>query len=803
MKNPKKLLKKKRFVVSSVKKQIKNSKENKNKLVKPKIFNIIKVDKKKEENNQNNIEILIDDAPNCINTIDFINDDINTNINYDEEIKEKFVRLLLNPENEFFCFLCRKNITKSMQFYCDQCNGILFCINCFINKKHNTKHNYRIIDNLYRNLFNENFTIKDEYNMLYNLEIFGIDNWSSFAYRLDDNVIKKCKSHYNYFYYKSKDVHLPDEKDIIINKEKIIDGVKNKNVENENANISNNKSDDDIKAEMEIFNFIKKKQRLLENNNDFKNCNELINYDINRDEFIYDLEKQSLYLLSLLDFDKENGDNYEKFKNKNGNEKKFIKGKEYNEDIRNEDNNEQNLKLKYNILKDYNVMLNEKKEKINFIIKKNLFNLELQNKIESKLSYEDFEILVLIKPFLQYLKNSEFFNILEGLLIQKHLKTLLNKIKKIKPKSIKKKSKKSIKDTDLPEEFNDNQIFNIFFKEGTEIYDELKILEQKILMYLNYENKIENNNSDLFDECEKEFINEKPIAISTFYDIKLNVLSFFKTKNGNFSEFIKNLLEQKYDLVDDIKNDIFSFFIKNYGKDISSNKNDSKNNIIDNNINNNKDISTKNKDDELVNTEEDIKNDFFYKDNLDINNFYEDNFDKNKKFYFQNKEKEKLFKKYCINYKQNNNSYYNFINNINGKEFGYNIYDNNDKNDNDKANESNNIENNFDYIKNSNDTNKNINNNIYNSFNNINNNNLNDINNIYNSNDEIITSNNINNNYYDTLHYYNILNKKNTENLSNKNDNIITTHNTSDKIEDEITTNNNKTNYDYDLDLYQ
>lgn len=74
---------------------------------------------------------------------------------------------------------------------------------------------------------------------------------------------------------------------------------------------------------MEIFNFIKK-QRLLENNNDFKNCNELINYDINRDEFIYDLEKQSLYLLSLLDFDKENGDNYEKFKNKNGNEKKIY-----------------------------------------------------------------------------------------------------------------------------------------------------------------------------------------------------------------------------------------------------------------------------------------------------------------------------------------------------------------------------------------------------------------------------------------------------------------------------------------------
>lgn len=64
--------------------------------------------------------------------------------------------------------------------------------------------------------------------------------------------------------------------------------------------------------------------------------------------------------------------------------KKFIKGKEYNEDIRNEDNNEKNLKLKYNILKDYNVMLNEKR-KINFIIKK-IYSIQ-NYKIKLKANY--------------------------------------------------------------------------------------------------------------------------------------------------------------------------------------------------------------------------------------------------------------------------------------------------------------------------------------------------------------------------------------------------------------------------------
>ena len=798
---------------------------------KSKIFNIVKSNINKNKININsNLDKPITNNANIINQISFIQD--NKNINENEEIKQdKYINLLLNPQIEFFCFFCKKDITKKIKFYCKQCEGRIFCIYCFFKKiRHNTGHKYGILDNTNLKLFNENFNIKQEYCLIYNLEKFGYSNWSSFIYGIDDELKKKCQSHYNCFYYKSKNNFLPSKKDIIIDEFKNLKTKPNKNVDNENIDITTYKSDEDQKAEIEIFKYIKN-QELLEYT-DFSNCDELIKYNNNREEFEYDLENEIVYLLSLLNFEKNIDDIKENNQNKYNKEKEFNCSKTYKEDIKYEDNDE---KIKNDILADYNLILKEKSDKIRFIIDKNLFDLEKQNKIESKFSSDDFEILVLLKPFLKYIYNCDFFYILEGLLIQKKLKSLLMKLKKIKPKTFKKKNEKVIEDNDLPEEFNDKRIYDMFFTKGTKIHDEIKNLEKRILIFLNYEKIKENNKNNIFDEDEIKFIKERPLSISTFYDIKLNIEFYLKTKNGDLSNFLKNLL-QNYDIAEHIKKEIFLFYINKIEKvNVYDNINDSKNNMTENNnIKDKKSIDIKKIEDKEVNTE--IKNVldpnsiFFYEDSPEFKNLYEEkDLTPKPNFYFQNKKNANLFNEYCNKFKNNNNNYYKYINNFKVNRFGINIFDN--KNHIDNFHNSN-------YLKNN--INSSINNMIYN------NNNLTDINHICNYNEDIVHNNNYkneivtthnnnlnddiftyNNNYKDQIsesnnhnykedivtsdnnyNYgiktnYNISTNNIMKTILNKNSNIIKTHYTSNKNEDIRTNSNIKNNYDDDLDINQ
>ena len=93
----------------------------------------------------------------------------------------------------------------------------------------------------------------------------------------------------------------------------------------------------------------------------------------------------------------------------------------------------------------------------------------------------------------------------------------------------------------------------------------------------NNENKNENKNENeiieykIFEKDEYNFIKEKPLAISTFYDIKLNINKIFKDyKNENKNkENIKKDLEEiinKYDLEITMHNEILDFYINKYLK---------------------------------------------------------------------------------------------------------------------------------------------------------------------------------------------------------------------------------------------
>ena len=81
-------------------------------------------------------------------------------------------------------------------------------------------------------------------------------------------------------------------------------------------------------------------------------------------------------------------------------------------------------------MKDYNRTINEIEGRKKFIVDKGLLDLRRQNRIESKLSKADFELFQLLKPFARFYENSEFFNLFEGIAIERELKLMLKSVAK-------------------------------------------------------------------------------------------------------------------------------------------------------------------------------------------------------------------------------------------------------------------------------------------------------------------------------------------------------------------------------------
>ena len=132
------------------------------------------------------------------------------------------------------CFICKNNLSKNIKFLCEECNNQIFCIKCLIRKKHNINHKFQIIDNLNFPLFTNNWTMSEEYKLLHNLAISGLNNWEDISNIMGNKGQFECESHYYSFYYREKKDPNPKEDSIVIDNDKKIIEQKleiNKNIE--------------------------------------------------------------------------------------------------------------------------------------------------------------------------------------------------------------------------------------------------------------------------------------------------------------------------------------------------------------------------------------------------------------------------------------------------------------------------------------------------------------------------------------------------------------------------------------------
>ena len=354
----------------------------------------------------------------------------------DTKQNDEAIKIFFNAQSttKLNCFACNKSIINQIKIILDPnyspdknfqkgLNFNALCINCFLLKtKYNPKEkvnyiinemtlnaykftHYKILNKLSENLFTNDWTLGEEIKLLGAIERLGLNNWEEISKILGKGKFE-CESHYYTFYYKSKNDFLPDDKILKLNHKN--------NISKKNILYSNKKTENNF---MNIINqnigyipFVEnsKPNRSLSKNNNIKKDDQDKNKSYNQN--IYDILG---YWEKRKDYDVE-------FKNEAEIQMSEI-------EFRENDNND-NLYINYKNLKNYNNILDEREERKNFIIEKNLFDVRKQINFSKKLSKQDKEIFQMMKFNMRYLTKEQFLFIFESNVLEKNIKARLNQL---------------------------------------------------------------------------------------------------------------------------------------------------------------------------------------------------------------------------------------------------------------------------------------------------------------------------------------------------------------------------------------
>jgi len=354
----------------------------------------------------------------------------------DTKQNDEAIKIFFNAQSttKLNCFACNKSIINQIKIILDPnyspdknfqkgLNFNALCINCFLLKtKYNPKEkvnyiinemtlnaykftHYKILNKLSENLFTNDWTLGEEIKLLGAIERLGLNNWEEISKILGKGKFE-CESHYYTFYYKSKNDFLPDDKILKLNHKN--------NISKKNILYSNKKTENNF---MNIINqnigyipFVEnsKPNRSLSKNNNIKKDDQDKNKSYNQN--IYDILG---YWEKRKDYDVE-------FKNEAEIQMSEI-------EFRENDNND-NLYINYKNLKNYNNILDEREERKNLIIEKNLFDVRKQINFSKKLSKQDKEIFQMMKFNMKYLTKEQFLFIFESNVLEKNIKARLNQL---------------------------------------------------------------------------------------------------------------------------------------------------------------------------------------------------------------------------------------------------------------------------------------------------------------------------------------------------------------------------------------
>ena len=477
----------------------------------------------------------------------------NPELNEEENMPE-LVFKLNTKSSGVECFLCQKDLSKNIKFLCSECGNKIFCIKCLITKRHSPEHQFQVIDILNFSFFTEDWSVGDEYNLLYNLSISGLNNWEDISNILNRDQVE-CEAHYYSFYYKENKNPMPREEDIILDDQKKImpellrknekiSSQKSEEINKSNANNNSSKEPiKEIKPNKKAGRYIGLRKNLKPG--EAETAAEILGCRPKRHEFETEFLNDTEIEISHLEFD--------------------------------DNDKEEDLKIKYDVLRDYNLRIKEREERKNFVFEKGLLDLRRENRIESKLNRDQFELLLFLKPFARFYENSEFFDLFEGICLEQELKNTLKNLNKLeKEKTSKGEKICSIEDIenyfDVDRNLKKTRKSGDFFTSIPEPKNIMTFLGHRLDRFMKYQREIGTgigDNSDkvkkIFDDDEYQLVKEMPLARSTFYDIKLRAENMVKkySDQKSFMDYFNKLLDS-YDLEEKTKSEISEFYMKKF-----------------------------------------------------------------------------------------------------------------------------------------------------------------------------------------------------------------------------------------------
>ena len=472
----------------------------------------------------------------------------------EEENMPELVFKLNTKSSGVECFLCQKDLSKNIKFLCSECGNKIFCIKCLITKRHSPEHQFQVIDILNFSFFTKDWSVGDEYNLLYNLSISGLNNWEDISNILNRDQVE-CEAHYYSFYYKENKNPMPREEDIILDDQKKImpellrknekiSSQKSEEINKSNANNNSSKEPiKEIKPNKKAGRYIGLRKNLKPG--EAETAAEILGCRPKRHEFETEFLNDTEIEISHLEFD--------------------------------DNDKEEDLKIKYDVLRDYNLRIKEREERKNFVFEKGLLDLRRENRIESKLNRDQFELLLFLKPFARFYENSEFFDLFEGICLEQELKNTLKNLNKLeKEKTSKGEKICSIEDIenyfDVDRNLKKTRKSGDFFTSIPEPKNIMTFLGHRLDRFMKYQREIGTgigDNSDkvkkIFDDDEYQLVKEMPLARSTFYDIKLRAENMVKkySDQKSFMDYFNKLLDS-YDLEEKTKSEISEFYMKKF-----------------------------------------------------------------------------------------------------------------------------------------------------------------------------------------------------------------------------------------------
>lgn len=320
------------------------------------------------------------------------------------------------------------------------------------------------------------------------IEKFGLDNWADISENMGTKAKLECEAHFYNFFYKNYRDFLPNEKDCIYDKKLNLDKDKvRENLEKEQKEIKKLSQTAGKIPEFISNKDSKNRSRSLAKNRNRKDqttitsASEVLGYWPKREEF--DIEYLNDAELEIAELE-------------------FL-----------DDDTPDEKELKMNVLKVYNAQLDEREKRKRFVIERNLLDIKRQMNFERKLSKDDREIFNCLKPFARFMENSQFFEMFEGIVLEKNLRQRLNQLKQYK--------KAGIKTYEEIEKYLEVESRSKKDEKKHQAIFENCGLGGRISRYLKFGNE-ENSELDA-NEREKNFIKNLSIPKSTYYDIKKRI----------------------------------------------------------------------------------------------------------------------------------------------------------------------------------------------------------------------------------------------------------------------------------------